>query len=261
MQIHDTFALGLDPRWQITQTGTGSVIRRPGSLHLTLIPDDAPAAYHNAQITEYVPAKRDFQCQPPLRLTVRACASLHPANLVGTAGFGFWNHALEPGQARLGRPQALWFFFGAPPNNIALAKGVPGHGWKAATFDAHRWQFAALAPLAPLGMALMRNRTLYNALWGIGQNALGVQEALLDSDLLNSEHEYVLEWRRDGATFLLDGQVVQQVAQVPQNPLGFVAWMDNQYQVVTPQGQFAGGVVPVKRPQALMLSEIKIEPL
>lgn len=261
MQIHDTFEVMLDPRWQITQVGTGGVVRRLNALHLTLIPDNEGERYCNAQITEYIPDKRNFQCSPPLRLQVKAYSSLHPANLQGTAGFGFWNHTIEPGKTGFGRPQALWFFFAAPPNNIALAKDIPGHGWKAATFNAKRWQFALLAPFAPLGIMLMRNERLYNALWGIGQNALGVTETLLDSELLNAEHEYVLEWRRDGATFMVDGRVVHTARHVPQNTLGFVAWMDNQYMVVTPRGEFKSGLVEIKRPQALVLTEIKIEPL
>jgi hypothetical protein len=261
MQIHDTFEVMLDPRWHITQTGTGTVVRRLRALHLTLIPGEDPNAYHNAQITEYVPDKLNFQCQPPLRMSVKAYSSLHPNNLKGTAGFGFWNHPFEPGKKGFSRPQALWFFFAAPPNNMALAKGVPGSGWKAATFDAKRWLFALLAPFAPIGVLLMRSQRLYNALWGIGQRAIGVSEVLLDSELLNGEQEYVLEWRKDGATFMVNGNVVHQTDQVPQGTLGFIAWMDNQYRVITPQGAFSGGMSEITRPQALVISEIKIEPL
>jgi hypothetical protein len=261
MQIHDTFETMLDPRWRTTQQGQGQIVRRPSALHLTLLPTEDAPEYQNAQITEYDPGKKDFQFSPPLRLTVRAYSSLHPKNMIGTAGFGFWNHPFEPGQRTYGRPQTLWFFFSAAPSDMALARGVPGNGWKAATFNAKRWQFMLLAPFAPLGILLMRSKAAYNALWGMAQNALGISEAALDINLLNSEETYVLEWRKDGATFYVDGKKVHETASVPQNALGFICWMDNQYQIVTPQGKFEGGITPVQRSQSLVITEINIESL
>jgi hypothetical protein len=258
MDIHDQFTTGLDPVWQITETGQAGVIRRHGSLHLSLLPTD-DNAYHNAQITSYDPKSPTFQFSFPLRMTVTAFSSLHPSNLQGTAGFGFWNHPFEPGKWWRFRPQSLWFFFGAPPNNMPLADGVPGHGWKAATFDAKRKRALPLLPLAPLGVLMMRFPALYRLLWPIGQNAIGVNESLLEPNLLNSEHTYVLEWTYETARFYVDDRLVLESRRPPRNALGFIAWMDNQYRIVTPQGQFGGGVVDIIRPQSLVLQEIKIE--
>src|SRR5829696_7822548 len=114
MNIHDQFTTGLDPVWQITETGQGAVVRRHGSLHLS-IPTAEDKIYSNAQITSYDPKTPQFQFQAPLRMTVTAFTSLHASDVKGTAGFGFWNHPFEPGQWWRLRPQALWFFFGAPP--------------------------------------------------------------------------------------------------------------------------------------------------
>jgi hypothetical protein len=55
--------------------------------------------------------------------------------------------------------------------------------------------------------------------------------------------------------------VVHETNTVPQNSLGFIAWMDNQYMIATPQGYFKSGLSAIKQPQALVLSEILIEPL
>ena len=66
-----------------------------------------------------------------------------------------------------------------PPNDMPLAEGVPGCGWKCATLDATRWLFLALTPLALPGFLLKRIPAVYNALWGIGQNAVGVREHAL----------------------------------------------------------------------------------
>lgn len=260
MNIHDQFTTGLDPVWRVTETGQGGVVRRHGSLHLSL-PTAEAAQYSNAQITSYDPKAPEFQFKPPLRMTVTAFSSLHPNDLQGTAGFGFWNHPFEPGQWWRFRPQALWFFFGAPPNNMPLAEGVPGHGWKAATFDAMRKRAIPLLPLAPLGVMLMRSPALYKRLWPIGQSAIGVNETLLDPKLLNSEHVYTLDWRPDTARFAIDDKVVLETRRPPRGALGFIAWMDNQYRIVTPQGNMGGGLVDVPRPQSMVLREIKIEAL
>ncbi len=256
MGISDQFEAGLNPYWRVTVVGRGVVRVESGGLNLRT--DITPAGvYSDAQISDYQTA--DFRWRPPLRLTVTACASPGADQLRGTAGFGFWNQPFMPGQARLRLPQAIWFFFGSPPNNMALARGVPGFGWKAATINARRWQFLALAPAAPVGVLLMRIPALYRRLWPIGQQALGVSEFLLDSALLAETHTYTLDWRKDGATFSVDGQALHEALTAPRGPLGFVAWIDNQYAVVTPQGRLRFGVVPLDAPQRLRLEGVTIE--
>jgi hypothetical protein len=260
INIHDVFTEIIDPRWQLTEQGNGGVIRRQGAVHLTLPPSD-DSTYHNAQMTDYKPTDKNFSFAPPLRLTIRAYSSLHPNNMKGTAGFGFWNHALAPDQKGFGLPQTVWFFFSAKPSNITLARGINGNGLKTATFNAKRWQARLLLPLAPLGIALMRVPSLYNALWGTGQRAIGVSEASLDADLLTAEHTYTIEWRTDGATFLVDGEIVHHAKNTPKNALGFIAWMDNQYAIVSPQGDFRMGLTSIDKGQALVLRSIQIDSL
>jgi hypothetical protein len=266
MRVDEHFEAALDPRWNIMETGNAKVAHEDegmahhASTRLTLTVLPTNKGYSNAQLDDYTPNalrnKLAFQWRPPLKMSVRARAS---GELRGTAGFGFWNHPFAPGERGFRLPQSVWFFFGSPPSNMALAKGVPGHGWKAATFDAKRWQFLALLPTAPIGMLLMRVHLFYHLLWSIGQRAIGVSEKLLDSVLLSEWHTYTLEWRTDGATFAVDGKVVHEAPYAPRAALGFVAWLDNQYAVVTPQGQFGFGVLPVESSQSLMLEHIRIE--
>lgn len=241
--------------WNITQLGNGIVQSEDAYLRLT-VPSGTSDTYHDAQVSDYQPHIRDFQNRPPLRMTVVAKAE---GDIRGTAGFGFWNHMFVPGERGFRIPQAVWFFFGSPPNNIALAEGVPGHGWKATTFDAQRWKFYGLLPLAPLGFLLMRNKTIYQHLWSIGQDAIGVSEANLDTELLHTFHTYTLEWRLNGATFMVDGDVVLQTDDVPTKPLGFIAWVDNQYAIVTPQGNFGWGLLDVSASQSLIFKQIQID--
>lgn len=248
------FDSALAAPWTLTRFGAGETHVRDGKLYLTL-PPGSGAAYHDAQLSDYTD-RAGFRWRPPLRMRVRAWASgLH----VGTAGFGFWNHPFGPGMRGLRLPQAAWFFFSAPPNDMRLALDVPGPGWKAATLNAARWSFLALLPAAPLGVLLMRVPALYRRLWPIGQRAIGASERLLDVGLLNTARTYTLDWRADGITFGVDGEVVHQAPMGPGGPLGFIAWIDNQYAVVTPQGRFGGGVSPVQREQTLVIESVQVE--
>ncbi len=240
----------------ITQIGKGRVVQNGDSYRLDLPPVNRER-YHDAQISSYQ-TRLDFSFTPPLRMTVRAYTE---GMIQGTAGFGFWNHPYVPGERGFRLPKAVWFFFSSPPNNMALALNVAGNGWKAATFDATRWQFFALLPTAPLGFLMMRVPALYRRLWPIGQRAIGVSEHLLDSALLTQSHDYALEWRKDGVAFAVDGVTVHETPCSPRGSLGFIAWVDNQYAVITPQGSFGFGLLDVPQAQSLIVEQIKIESL
>ncbi len=251
----------LDPYWSLWTFGAGTFEHGDATLCL-ILPSGSTDEYSDAQIADYVgQQKRVFRWQAPLRLTVRAWASHSTGELRGTAGFGFWNEPFVPGVVWRPRlPRAAWFFFGSPPNNMALVQGVPGHGWKAATLDTTRLPFLLLAPFAPLGFALMRVPALYRALWPVGQWAIGASEALLPVDLVEP-HTYTLEWLPDSVTFAVDGERVHRAPCAPRGSLGFIAWIDNQYAVVTPQGHFRFGLVVADEPQWLALDRVEIEPL
>lgn len=257
MRLETHFDTPLESRWHLTQIGAGKVIQTSGLLRLQL-PSSTAEKYHDAQITDYA-GKTDFVWKPPLRLTVRARFESPHHRLRGTAGFGFWNHPFVPGERGFRLPKAAWFFFGSPPNNIALAKDVPGSGWKAATIDATHPPFLALLPTAPIGFLLMRIPALYQRLWPIGQRAINVSEALLDSALLWDMHTYTLDWHHNNLTFAVDGLSIHQTTSTPRGPLGFIAWIDNQYAVVTPRGQFGFGLLTVETEQSLLLEHITIE--
>jgi len=244
-----------DP-WRVTELGGGSASAYQSGFRLVLTSAGSDA-YSDAQISDYA-TRTDFRNRPPLRLSLRARAQ---GELRGTAGFGFWNHAFMPGQRAFRLPQAIWFFFTSPDSDIALAQGVAGHGLKAAAINARDWRFLALLPGAPLGFLLMRSRRLYNALWPIGQRAIGVSEASLDGELLRECHSYRIDWLEGRAEFAVDGEVVHRADGVAKGPLGFIAWIDNQYAVVTPQGRFRWGLLAAAGAQSLKVSDIQISPL
>lgn len=193
--------------------------------------------------------------RPPLRLQLRARASHPESELRGTAGFGCWNYPFTV-PPRL--PQAIWFFFGSPPNDMPLAMGVPGSGWKAAVLDAGRPRLLALAPLAPLVIPLLNVPALYRGLYPPLQRAAGVAEALVRAPI-DEWHEYVIEWGVERSRFLVDGRVVLDEAPSPRGPLCFVAWIDNQYLVLTPQGRIRWGLLDTPQRQWLELKDVVIE--
>jgi hypothetical protein len=267
--IDDTFRNNLDSAWVVTEVGGGSV-RAAGGLHLAIRPSErggerlserpSVGRYHNAQITDYVyGSATTLRWRPPVRMTVRASAALTPENGVGTAGFGFWNHPFSPDSARVRLPRAIWFFYAAPPNDMRLALDVPGHGWKAAVIDATTPRAWALAPFAPPAVLLMRVPALYRRLYPVIQRRLAIAEALLDPALLTTLHDYVIDWRRDGASFSVDGRVVLETPHAPRGACGFVAWIDCQYAIVTPQGRIGFGVVPLRGEQRMFIDSIRID--
>jgi hypothetical protein len=256
--IETDFSQPLASPWRLTEIGDGKVIQSPDALRL-IVPPTSDNRYSDAQLTDYA-GKSDFLWRPPVTLTITARAEISsPENsLVGTAGFGFWNHPFVPGEKGVRLPQAVWFFFSSKPSNMQLARDVPGPGWKAATIDATRWPFFALLPTAPLGVLLMRIPALYNRLWPIGQRAIGVSEYLLDAKLLTEMHTYTIDWQPKSVTFRVDGRAVHRSATAPRGPLGLIAWIDNQYAVVTPQGQFGFGLLPVQQEQTLVLEHVGV---
>ncbi|MBE0689093.1 MAG: hypothetical protein IH587_03110, partial [Anaerolineae bacterium] len=210
MGIVDDFQTFPQPHWIKTEVGNAHVQTADQGLQLSIEPS-ADKKYSNAQISDYNYQSFQFRWRPPLRMTVTARASLPGDQLRGTAGFGFWNHPFSPDVSvrRLPQlPQAIWFFFGSPPNDMQLAHGVPGYGWKAAQIDAGRPGALALIPFALPALLLLRMRTIYSQAYPRIQRALAINETKLDDALLAQTHTYTIDWRSDGATFLVDDQIV-----------------------------------------------------
>ncbi|GHO85003.1 hypothetical protein [Dictyobacter formicarum] len=235
-----------------------------------VLPENPAGHYADAQIDDYGQLPRaQFPWRPPLRMEVRARAS-HPAAdattgtqdmtvLRGTAGFGFWNYPFSVRGDILMLPEAVWFFYAAPPSNMALVPGVPGWGWKAQVI--HSMRPGALLATLPTALATGWGRLSQNsapaARWL--QKLSGAQEALIQTDIM-AWHTYSLEWWANEALFWVDGNQILRAPQPPTRPLGFVAWLDNQYAVATPRGVLRFGATPTAT-QWLAIDNIQIQPL
>ena len=261
MPLIDEHLPTLGDRWRRHELAAGRLEPAAGSLRFALAGATA-GRYSNAQIDDYSnkTGRRHFPWRPPLRLTVRARFS-HPAGqLQGTAGFGFWNDPFLMTGIRLpALPQAVWYFYASPPANLKLDLRVPGHGWKAAAIDAARPAAWLLAPLAPPAVLLMQARPLYRALWPRFQRALHIREALLPISMTDW-HTYTIDWGLHRSHFSVDGRRVGPVFPSPRGPLGLVLWLDNQTMVVTPQGRFRWGLLPVQDRQWLEVQRLSVEP-
>jgi hypothetical protein len=270
--MSETITGEIDPRWTIRSINGGMVAGQASLLRMSFA--GAPAGkYIDAEINDLAGRRpADYPWRPPLRMVTRARAS-HPAAgvtgaagtqagspyLQGTAGFGFWNEPFVLARRVWRLPEAIWFLYTSPPTQLCLVPDVPGNGWKAQVVHSHRVGaiLAGVPALAAIAWARIGADERPAARWV--QRVSGAHETLLDADL-TQWHEYRLDWLREIATFFVDGTAICHVARPPAGPLGFVAWIDNQYIVVTPRGQFRSGVLEAGG-QWLELDGLAITPL
>jgi hypothetical protein len=226
--------------WRRVQVGGGRLIVTEDGLRLALA-GVRRERYADAMVNDYLEAaRRRYPWRPPLRMTVRARAS---GPLLGTAGFGFWNNPLQPlAYGGVTLPAAIWFFHASPPSSMPLAEDVPGYGWKAACIDATQPAALAWAPFAPPVLLLNNIAALRHRIWPCVQRALRISEAPIETPD-TTWRTYTLEWRAESATFAVDGERVLETDRPPRGPLGFVAWLDNQWAIVTPWGRFGAGLL------------------
>ena len=254
-----------DRRWRRLELNGGRVSDEP--CWRFLLPP-VTQGYADAQIDDYGQAfgraswraRRHFPWRCGVTMRLRARFS-HPAGeLLGTAGFGFWNVPFgDPTVPWPALPQAAWFFYASEPSNLPLARSGPGRGWFAATLDATTGRALALAPFTFLVVGLNRWRRLRRRLWPAVRRRLGISFAPVPA-ALTAWHEYELHWLLDGCAFLVDGQPILQTAHSPRGPLGFVCWLDNQYLVLTPDGRFRHDVLPIPEAQWMEVADLKIRP-
>jgi len=254
--------------WTQTAIGGGALEIVDSALRMAM-PGAHRGTYTDAQIDDYGQlARAHFPRRPPLRMEVEARSSLPAATptstedskmLRGTAGFGFWNYPFSVRGDILMLPEAVWFFYASPPSNMALVPGVPGWGWKAQVV--HTMRPGALFSIPPMllgtSLALLTGEIRPAARWM--QRLSGAQEALLDVEM-TSWHTYALEWRTQQALFLVDGKEVLRAPHPPTRPLGFVAWLDNQFAIATPRGVLRFGTLN-SGPQWFEIAHLRIESL
>jgi hypothetical protein len=228
------------------------------------VPPTPARHYTNAQLDDYHGFTHSgrrgatrFASGPPVQLSLRARAS-HVAP-IGTMGFGFWNEPFSVSGAILSTPNVVWFFYASPPSDMALAPGVPGWGWKAATLNTGRLPGLLVAPAALAAIALTRVPGLGRPVMALARRFAVAHEVLLADAALDKWHHYRLDWRTGEALFYVDGVERLRSPAPPNRPLGFVMWLDNQYAIASEAGQFGFGVIPVPEAQWLEVEDFQLE--
>jgi hypothetical protein len=217
--------------------------------------------YCDAQIDDYhLLPRKHFPWSPPCRMEIFARAS-HPTP-PGTLGFGFWNDpfTISIGQGGAAKrlpapPQTIWFFYGSPENDILFDPGLPGHGWKASCIRSPNIPSILLTPPAAIAIALSYIPLFRAGIMRTANRIVKADEAILKVPL-DEWHTYSIEWKIEKASFYVDGREVLNVDHPPTGPLGFVAWIDNQYATASPKRGFRFGVIPTIENQWLEL-EVK----
>lgn len=242
--------------WKVLEINGGRV-EAGEAVRLWLPP--GPKGYADAQIDDYSGRRRrSFPWQPGSELRLKARFSHESEELLGTAGFGFWNAPFgDPRQRVPALPQAAWFFYGSAPNDLPLSPAGPGRGWFAATLDATTWRALGMAPLALPVLLLNQVGALRRRVWPAVQRGLGISYRPL-ALTMTGWHDYHLSWRSDGCTFQVDGRPLLETKVSPRGPLGFVCWLDNQYMVATPRGRFAWGTLAIRESQWLEIRNLLI---
>lgn len=247
------------PNLQPLEIGGGKV---HGDDPWHLILPSARQDYANAQLDDHRRLPRGaLPWRPPVQVELQARAQ--PAQPSGTLGFGFWNDpfAFSLGQAGAARrlpasPQAVWFFYGSPPNDLSFTPSVPGDGWKAVSLRTPNIPSILLALPAAAAALLSAVPLIRRPVIRLAQAFVSAAERSLEVPL-DEWHRYRIEWTRSAAQFWVDDGLVLEAPRPPRGPLGFVAWIDNQYAAVSPQTGLQFGVLSTEAEQRLEVRDLK----
>jgi hypothetical protein len=246
----------LSPRQKAGSTVTST----PNGWKLQ-IPAGSKGTYRLAQLDDYTHiARSKFHWRPPLRVRLRARVSA--PELPGTWGFGLWNDPFGISIGYGGTPRRLpslpetaWFFYGSPPNSLALEDQLPGHGFFAGVFHSTLpgWSVMAGLPALPL----LTVRPLSRAMRRLASRFIREQAASIHTEV-TSWQEYSIQWLREGLVFQGGGTTVLESSLDPFAPLGLVLWIDNQYASWSPQGEVRVGTL--NNPEAwLEIADLQVD--
>ena len=253
--IEDYFENGFHPHWVRFAIGHSGIEIAPHVARL-VVDGAVENELSDAEIDDHRTAPRwNLHWTPPLTLTVCARFS-HPAGeLIGTAGFGFWNDPFDWSGNVQAPPNALWFFYASSHSDMSFVRGLRGHGWRAGFLNGGKANPFTMA----VGNALFKLPGMDKLVFAAAEKMMGAQESLLDEIDMTQWHEYKIEWRADQAVFWVDGQEKFRAQNPPTVPLGFVAWVDNNATTMGPGKEFSFARVAVPMREWMEVSSIKIE--
>jgi len=263
MEVKDHFSGGVNIHWNKLSSGGGFVEMRESVVRMGF--DEADNThYSDAQVDDYTMlSRRNYLWKAPLRMSVKARfvfsdgKNNESGSFQGTAGFGFWNNPFTFDGGIHALPEAIWFFYASSRSQMVLINSGKGNGWKTQVIHSVKWEnLINFIPTATAVLLAKLTKITSYALYWI-ERFSGVEETILKQNM-DSWHTYEIEWKKKDAIFYVDGVKVMVAKKPPLQPLGFVAWVDNQYSVVIPQGSVRFGTSDSKG-LVLEIDSISIE--
>jgi hypothetical protein len=251
VQVQDEFSgESRSAHWNRLAAGSAWVEESFG-LRLSL--RDAPSSKLSvAQIDDYINRPRsDYLWLPPKIFRLKARVSHLAGELLGTAGFGFWNN-MAPlwGTHMEVNPNWIWYYYASPQSTISLTNGI-ANGWKASAVYGGKGGERAMAA----ANTFMKIPLFGKLLTGVRMPA---KEKSLEEWDFTQWHEFEIHWLPESIHFRIDGEEVLAARVKVSVPLAFVAWIDNNYATVKPNGEFEVGYLAVGQEQSLMIQSLEI---
>jgi hypothetical protein len=249
-------------RFDVHKTSGAEVLHKRDGFVKLMIQPGLTGNYRLAQLDDGTSRSRNhFNWQPPLTLSLRARVSAE--DIPGTWGFGFWN---DPFSLSLGLgggtrrfpapPNAAWFFYASPQNYLSLRNDLPAKGFMAQTFNSPRYPKPFVA-LGAMGLPLLLWSLLARKLRSYLRYIIAEDSFAVNINV-TQWHNYTLEWHNKLALFKVDNQTFS-TGNIPNGPLCFVLWIDNQYASFPPSGKLSYGTLPNHQPAWLEIDALKLE--
>lgn len=243
----------------------GSVAISDSSAARFSIPSGASGDYRVAQLDDYTNLPRkDFKHSPPLSLKLEA--RLSARQLPGTWGFGFWNDPFALGIGVKGSgirlpalPQAVWFFYGSPCNDLSFQSKTAANGLTAGVFSSAEIP-PILLPLALPAILFLPIKPAARFLRRLISRVIHDEYQSLSIDPIEW-HFYQIDWLSNTIQFRIDGVPVFSSRMSPQPPLGLVIWIDNQYAGFTADGTLRFGTEANPEPAWMEIRNTTIQNL
>jgi len=219
----------------------------PGDYRL-MIPGGLAGTYRCAQLDDYGQIqRRQFRWKIPCSLEIKARVSTK--KLPGTWGFGFWNDPFSASQGLggMGRrlpalPNTAWYFYGSPPNYLSLRDDIPAQGFLAAVFSSPLIPSLLLTP-GLLALPLLSMRRTARLIRRLARSIVKDDAVAVKTDFTQWQ-TYRIDLTPRASRFTINGNLVFEVACVPNGLLGLVLWIDNQFAAFTPDGRLKSGALP-----------------